>query len=118
MSSVFAAPSASRPSDEHENGEWLIEVPKTRAQERMETSLRERGLSVGGGDAAIDGYICTGHETRIVAGEKRYDGSDFVRLANPSKWNSLPELRQHFLILHQLPLTGCADRRSRGAMKY
>jgi hypothetical protein len=57
-------------------------------------ALRERRLTVGSGNAAIDGYICTGHETRIVAGEKRNDGRDFVRFANPPKWNSLPELRQ------------------------
>jgi hypothetical protein len=55
---------------------------------------RERRLTVGSGNAAIDGNICAGHETRIVAGKKRNDGRDFVRFANPPKWNSLPELGQ------------------------
>ena len=68
----------------------------------METSLSERRLTVRGGDATIHGYICTGHETRIVAGEKRNDGSDFVWFTNPSKWNSLPEFRQQFLVLHHV----------------
>jgi hypothetical protein len=60
----------------------------------VDPALRERRLTVRGGDPAIDGYICTGHETRIVAGEKRNDGRDFVRFADPPERNSLPELRQ------------------------
>jgi hypothetical protein len=40
-------------------------------------------LTVGGGNTAIHGHIRTRHETRIIAGEKRDDGGDFVRLANP-----------------------------------
>jgi hypothetical protein len=76
VSSVFAAPPLPPASSVHGMNMRMVNSSSSSEDRRVRTNgdlSKERRLTVGGGDAAIHGYICTGHETRIVAGEKRND---------------------------------------------
>jgi hypothetical protein len=61
-----------------------------------------RRPTVRGRTPAVHRNICSGHEAGLVAGEKRDDICNFMRLAHPPEWNSLGEFGKQVAVVHHV----------------